>query len=125
MKQTNSCESEDLAGSCGSFLRIWGLPIAIIIIAPLGTSQGWWPLSTEIILWSVGVAWIGIACYINGKRCSRLHCKILGVALPILGIIGILVALNILAVTTNTLNLIFWILLIGSFVPEFFWKKYL
>jgi hypothetical protein len=75
-------------------------------------------------LWIVAVAWIGIGYFINGWSCGRVHCRIDGILLPLLAIIG---ALNILSVITISWT-IFWLafiaILVASFVPEMTWKRY-
>ena len=121
----NKYEEKDLARSYGSLLQLWGPPIALIILAPIGTGQGWWSPFTEVILWSIATAWIGISCYINGRRCGRVHCKILGILFPILGAVGVLAVLGAINLDFNILNITFWAILIGSFIPEFFGKKYI
>ncbi len=122
-KQT--CEEKDLARGCLSFLRLWGPPIALIILAPIGTGLEWWSFRTEIILWSIAVAWIGVSCYINGRRCGRVHCKIIGILFPLLGLIATLTVFNVINIEMNILNTAMWVILIGSFVPEFLGKKYM
>ena len=75
-------------------------------------------------IWVLSVAWIGVGCFMNGRSCGRVHCRIDGVVMPALAVIGLL---NVLAVISFSWNL-FWIAFLGtliaSFVPEFIWKKY-
>jgi hypothetical protein len=82
------------------------------------------PVTFAGILWTVSVAWAGVGCYINGRRCGRVHCKIDGVLLPLLCIAG---ALNILGVVSFSWDAFwgaFFVILLVSFLPEFTWKKY-
>lgn len=124
-KNENTHEGKDLVGSCGSFLRLWGPPIVLIALGSVGEGAGWFSLQIAGLLWGVGTVWIGVICYINGKRCGRTHCKILGVLFPLLGIVGILIAFGLVPISWNIYWIIFWVVLILSFVPEFFGKKYL
>jgi len=42
------------------------------------------------IILTVATLWIGAACYVNGRHCGRLHCKIDGILLPLLSLAGLL-----------------------------------
>jgi hypothetical protein len=76
------------------------------------------------ILWTFSVAWAGVGCYINGRSCGRVHCKIDGILLPALSVAG---ALNVLAVVSFSWSAfwgVFLLILFASFLPELFWKRY-
>jgi len=38
-----------------------------------------------------------VACYVNGRNCGRIHCKIDGALLPLLSVLGLV---NLLRVTS-------------------------
>jgi hypothetical protein len=61
---------------------------------------------------------------INGRSCGRVHCRIDGILFPPLSIIGALNVLSVISFDWNLFWLAFIIILIGSFVPEWTWKKY-
>jgi len=124
-QRTNAGEERDLLGNTGSLLRLWGLPTAVIILSFVAAAQGWLSLSAALVFWSLAVAWIGIHCYLNGRRCGRVHCKILGYTFPIIGILGILVAVGLIGIGWGILEFAFWIALIVAFIPEFLGLKYL
>jgi len=103
---------------------LWGVP-AVLAVAG-GEAYGAHVLSLAVTgaVWVAAVAWAGIGCFMNGRSCGRVHCRIDGIAFPILAIIG---ALNVLSIITFDWN-IFWLafvaILVASFVPEWTWKKY-
>jgi hypothetical protein len=33
---------------------------------------------TRTILWAVALAWMGMACLLNARRCRRTHCRFTG-----------------------------------------------
>jgi len=123
-QKTNAGKERDLLGNTGSFLRLWGLPVAVIILSSMGAKQGWLSLSVALIFWSLAVAWIGVHCYLHGRRCQRVHCKILGYTFPIIGGLGILVAVGFISIAWGILELAFFVALIVSFIPEFLGLKY-
>ncbi len=72
----------------------------------------------------MSVLWIGTGCFINGRSCGRVHCRIDGILLPILGIAGVLNILSVFLFSWNVFWLVFFAILIASFVPEWTWKRY-
>jgi len=50
----------------------WGIPTSALIVATLA------PASVRTIVWTVALAWMGIACIANALRCGRLHCNLTG-----------------------------------------------
>ncbi len=51
----------------------WGIPIAALILSG--------PLAPQWmgVIWPVSLAWMGTACVLNARRCSRVHCYITAV----------------------------------------------
>lgn len=121
----NICKELDLVGSYKSFLKVWGFPIVLIAIGIAGLNLLWWPPIVSGLLWSFGTLWVGAGCYVNGKRCGRVHCRILGILFPILGIAGIFIAFGAIPINWNYYWLIFIILLFLASLPEIFWRKYI
>ena len=62
----------DWAGDYWSYAYVWGLPSLAIIMGVL-TSE-----SIRALIWSIALAWMGIACLINAHRCRRTHCQFTG-----------------------------------------------
>jgi hypothetical protein len=104
-------------------LWLWGLPIGLIIIANGMYNGHRLPFTLEGILLTLATAWIGLACYVNGRGCGRIHCKIDGVLLPLLSLVELM---NLVGVTsfawtgyTNALTII----VILSFLAEYVGNK--
>ena len=103
---------------------LWGVPGAMIVV-----TDGLWRASilssiATGVIWVVSVAWIGVGCFINARSCGRVHCRIDGIALPVLSLIGVLNLLSIVSFDWNLFLLSFIIILVASFVPELTWKRY-
>jgi hypothetical protein len=75
------------------------------------------------ITWVVAVAWVGVGCFLNGRSCGRVHRRIDGVAFPTLALVGVLNVLSIITFDWNLFWLAFIVILVGSFIPEWTWKK--
>jgi len=104
---------------------IWGIPAILAVGASTAYGASVLSLTSRGALWATAVAWAGVGCLINGRSCGRVHCRIDGIAFPLLALVG---ALNVISITSFDWNL-FWlafaVILVGSFVPEWTWKKYL
>ncbi|AMN44093.1 hypothetical protein RHPLAN_56780 [Rhodoplanes sp. Z2-YC6860] len=72
MEISSSIRSRDWLSSPFSTLFAWWLPKAVII--------GGLFASTEIrtAIWIAALAWMGLACIFNAKRCGRTHCRYTG-----------------------------------------------
>jgi hypothetical protein len=81
-------------------------------------------LTSEHLIWVVGVAWAGVGCFLNGRSCGRVHCRIDGILLPLLSIAGVLNVVSVVSFDWNLFWLAFILILSASFVPELTWKKY-
>ena len=81
------------------------------------------PMATGVV-YVMSTVWIGAGCFINGRSCGRVHCRIDGIAFPILSLIGVLNLLSIVSFDWNLFLLAFLVILVASFVPEWTWKKY-
>jgi hypothetical protein len=103
---------------------LWGVPVVLALGANAAYRASALSLTAEGILWVTAVAWAGIGCLINGRSCGRVHCRIDGVFLPALAIVGALNVLSIISFDWNLFWLAFIIILVGSFVPEWTWKNY-
>ena len=76
------------------------------------------------VVYVISVVWIGAGCFINGRSCGRVHCRIDGIAFQVLSLVGVLNLLSIVSFVWNLFLLAFLVILVASFVPEWTWKKY-
>ncbi len=103
---------------------LWGVPVALVIGAGAAYGASIISLTARGALWVIAVAWAGLGCLINGRSCGRVHCRIDGILFPLLSIIGALNVLLVISFDWNLFWLAFVVILVGSFVPEWTWKKY-
>lgn len=108
-----------------SALVIWGAPIALVIAGSALINGNPVPPNIEAPLLTIGSFWMGIACFINGRRCSRTHCTIDGIAMPILAVLGLLEILGVLKFQLEFMAGAFWLILLISYVPEWMGLKYI
>jgi hypothetical protein len=80
---------------------LWCLPIGIFIGANMTWNGSHLPSPIMGILMTVATVWIGGACYVNRRRCSRVHCTIDGYALLLLSLAGLLNLLGLLSFNWN------------------------
>ncbi len=103
---------------------LWGVPVVLVIGASAAYGASIISLTARGALWVIAVAWAGTGCLINGRSCGRVHCRIDGIFFPLLSIIGALNTLSVISFDWNLFWLAFIVILVGSFVPEWTWKKY-
>jgi hypothetical protein len=53
-------------------LLAWWLP-SVAIAAGLFA-----PIPARMVIWSIALAWMGIACLLNAQQCGRTHCRYTG-----------------------------------------------
>lgn len=118
-----NCKQRDLdRGSPLLKLVLWWIPVAIMIIGT-GTFNGRQLLPHALLV--IATLWFGTACYINGRRCGRVHCKIDGIMMPLLALLGLLDLLHVISFNWNVYAGAFWGILALSYVPEFLGLVYL
>jgi len=103
---------------------LWGVPVVLVAGASAAYGASVLSLTARGVLWVIAVAWAGVGCLINGRSCGRVHCRIDGILFPLLGIVGALNVLSVVSFDWNLFWLAFVVILVGSFVPEWTWKKY-
>ena len=103
---------------------LWGVPVVIVIGAGVAYGASVLSLTARGALWLIAVAWAGTGCLINGRSCGRVHCRIDGVFFPLLSLVGALNVFSIISFDWNLFWLAFIVILVGSFIPEWTWKKY-
>jgi len=96
----------------------WGLPIGLILVATSLWNAHQLPATLTGVILTLATAWIGVACYLNGRACGRVHCQIDGVLLPLLSLVGMVNLLGVTSFGWNGYAAAFWIILVLSFVPE-------
>jgi len=64
--------SEDWVSALPTYVMAWFLPMALL---PLGLLVS---LPVRTAVWAVALAWMGVACLINARRCGRTHCRFTG-----------------------------------------------
>jgi hypothetical protein len=118
-KSSSPCKQQDLVCTAAA-LWIWCLPIGLVIFVTNVWHGYQLPATMTGIIVTIATAWMGVACYVNGRRCGRTHCKIDGILLPLLSLVGVLNLLGVTAFGWNGYSDALWIILLISFVPEFF-----
>lgn len=121
---TTSAAGQDLVRT-SSCLWIWGLPGALLLAADAAWHAHWLPTVAAGLVFTLCIAWIGIACYINGRRCGRTHCMIDGYLLPPLAVLGLLNVAGITSIRWQSYLNIFLLIIIVGFVLECCGPKYL
>ena len=71
----------------------WGLP-AIAMIAAV-------PPDLQAIVWPMALAWMGIACLANARRCGRVHCFFTGPFFLAMAALALVVGLEIVSLGTS------------------------
>ena len=64
--------SRDCLGNIYVSSLAWWIPLAAILAGLLI------PIPIRAVAWTIALAWMGIACILNAKRCGRTHCRYTG-----------------------------------------------
>jgi hypothetical protein len=99
-------------------LGFWAGPLALILIAQLGSQTLWFSFSQTGVLLILGTAWFGVTCLVNALRCGRVHCWVDGLLLPALAVVA---GLNLMATITlpwSSYLSMLWLILLASIVLE-------
>ena len=114
---------DDWARSCWSpqFLVAWGIPIiAMILSSSFRVGIAW--------IWPISLAWLGIACLLNGRRCGRTHCLLTGPFFLALAVAAALYGAGIVDLGANGWQYLGNTALIGGLVltciPEMIFGRY-
>jgi hypothetical protein len=100
------------------------VPVVLVVVAGIAYGESALSLTARGVVWILAVAWAGTGCLISGRSCGRVHCRIDGILFPLLSIVGALNVLSVISFDWNLFWLAFFLILVGSFVPERTWKKY-
>jgi hypothetical protein len=105
----------------GAFLA-WCLPLGI----GLATRLLGVPSRIGAGIWAVLFVWMGVACFVNARRCHRLHCYISGPVFLLGAVATGLLAFGVPLgphALNNTVSIAL-VLALLSFVPEVIWRRY-
>lgn len=69
---TTITPDKDWAASVRGYALAWGLPILAIVGGSTFADRA------QAVIWSLALAWMGIACIANARRCGRVHCRFTG-----------------------------------------------
>ena len=69
---TTTNASADWVGSTRTKLLAWWLPHAALVAGLLDV------VPARTVIWVVALAWMGVACILNARRCGRTHCRFTG-----------------------------------------------
>lgn len=106
-------------------LLIWGLPTVSAILANALWSAHIISFTAGGIIWILTALWVGVACTINARRCGRVHCLINGILQPLFALSILLSVAGVSALKWNQYVNAYWLILLASFIPEFFGMMYL
>lgn len=93
----DSGHNTDWAASKLIFSLIWGLPLTLAVVA------FWLPAAVADWLWLASFGWMGGACFINARRCGRVHCHFTAAWLLFIATGLLLSGLSLLAALNTTL----------------------
>jgi len=76
--------AKDWASDWRAFVALWAIPgvamLAAVLLEPV----------LRAVVWTAMLAWMGVACLLNARRCGRIHCRVTGPYL--LAMAGLVVA---------------------------------
>jgi hypothetical protein len=77
--------SRDWLGSTSSNVLAWWIPHAARLVGLF------MPVPFRVVIWTIALLWMGVACILNSKRCGRTHCRYTGpyylaVIVPVLAV---------------------------------------
>ena len=85
--------SRDWLASTSSNLLAWWLPHVALLVGLFV------PIPVRVVIWTMALLWMGVACILNGRRCGRTHCRYTGPYY--LAMIAPVIALGIIASGTS------------------------
>lgn len=98
---------------------IWGIPAALLIMSPV---------QYFAIVWPAVLAFMGVACLLNARRCGRVHCYVTGPFFLLLALVGLLYGLGVVPLGARGWSMLSIALVVGSVVficvPEWLFGRY-
>ena len=72
VNNTRAQSALDWSSNLRSYALAWGLPHIALVLGFLV------PSTPRAVIWSTALAWMGVACIVNARRCGRTHCRYTG-----------------------------------------------
>ena len=104
-------------------LIAWDIPtIAIVVTAFIGGT-------VQAIVWTTALAWMGIACLINARRCGRRHCYLTGPFFLVMAVLSFLHGSDVVSFGAKGWLWLVITLVVGGYgllwkLPEYRWGNY-
>ena len=122
VSSTPTQSSADWIGGIRTYGLAWGLPLCALIVGLLVD------VSARTVIWVIALAWMGIACILNARRCGRTHCRFTGpyylaMIIPVLALGSGIVSFGLYAWLTLAALIIFGSKII-SWATERAWGKF-
>ena len=121
MAQTDG-KQRDWVSRRGAALVAWGIPI-VALVASTGLDH---PAKT--LVWLVALAWMGLACLANARRCGRMHCRFTGPFFLLMAALATLHGFEVGWLGESGWSILGLAVLVGgvvlTVVPEKLWGKY-
>ena len=100
----------------------WGVPIAILLAtARVGERY-------LLIVWPALLTFMGVACWLNARRCGRIHCYVTGPFFLLLAGLALLFGMGVLPLGAHGWTTLCAVLIIGTValirVPEWLLGRY-
>jgi hypothetical protein len=108
-----------------SVFWLWCVPGCVAIGTSILEGDHTLSLTAAGVLWTAATFWIGLGCAWNARACGRVHCFVDGALLPVLAVVGALNVANVIAISWNLYWAMFVVIVVASFIPELFGKKYI
>jgi hypothetical protein len=100
----------------------WGVPIAILLATPLVGER------SPVIVWPALLTFMGVACWLNARRCGRIHCYVTGPFFLMLAGLALLHGMGMLPLGAHGWPTLSAVLIIGTvtliWVPEWLLGRY-
>jgi hypothetical protein len=106
-------------------LLIWGIPTVSAFLMEALWGAHVISFTAGGVIWILTALWVGVACAINFRRCGRVHCLINEILQPLLALSILLGIAGVSALKWNQYINAYWLILLASFVPEWFGMMYL
>lgn len=105
-------------------LLLWGPPPVAVLLSGLTDTAP----ETRGVIWSVALAWAGIACVANACRSGRLHCYLTGPFFLLLAVASLVHSFAVVSLGPHGWTWIGGVFVVGAplltIVPERIWGTY-
>lgn len=86
------------------------------------------PVQYFAIVWPVVLTFMGVACWLNARRCGRVHCYVTGPFFLLLALVGLLYGLGVVPLGArgwSTLSIVLVVCgVVFIYVPEWLFGRY-